>query len=154
MNFLKLAACVALCELAGALGSVFAFPALTPWYAQLAKPFFAPPNWVFAPVWILLYALMGWTLYLVLESRHAERKRALAFFGIQLSLNAVWSFAFFGLRSPVAGFLVIVLLLASIAACLASFNKFSRKAFWLFVPYAAWVSFASLLNAAVWLLNP
>lgn len=155
VDWRKLIASIALCELAGAVGSLFAFQAIPTWYASLAKPFFAPPNWIFAPVWIALYALMGVSLYLVwsigLEKRGV--KTALLVFGIQLFLNALWPILFFGLRSPFLGLICIALLWLSIAATIYYFEHLSKKAAWLLAPYFLWVSFAALLNYSVWLLN-
>jgi len=146
------------CQLAGIVGSVFTIASIPTWYAFLYKPFFAPPNWVFGPAWITLYFLMGLALFFAWEKKvskknEKEKKSGLNLFTLQLSLNALWSFLFFGLQSPVLGLGGIIALWLSIAATMMSFYKTSRKSFWLMVPYIAWVSFASALNCMIWLLN-
>lgn len=98
-----LAACVIVCILAGVIGSVFTVQSIPTWYAGLSKPSFSPPNWAFAPVWTTLYVLMGISLYLVVRKGFKEVKPQVYIFGAQLVLNAVWSFLFFGLRSPLYG---------------------------------------------------
>jgi len=143
------------CELAGVIGSIFTAPAIPNWYAALAKPAFTPPSWVFAPAWTLLYALMGASLWMVwrAKARRNEKRLAYAAFALQLGLNVAWSIAFFGLRSPSAGFTVIILLWLSIGATISLFSRFSQKAAWLLVPYWVWTTFAAALNYAVWQLN-
>ncbi len=145
---------VVVCLLAGAIGSIFTFPSITGWYAGLNKPFFSPPNWVFGPVWTILYILMGIAAYLVFmgQKKH-ETKTAMSAFAVQLVLNVLWSLLFFGMRSPLYGLICIVALWISIAMTMNEFNKVSKTAWLLLVPYIAWVSFAALLNAAVFLLN-
>jgi tryptophan-rich sensory protein len=153
---LGLVASVAACELAGVIGTVFTAPAIGSWYAALNKPFFTPPNWAFAPVWISLYALMGISLFLVWRKGAQEKISVggqLYVFGAQLALNVLWSAAFFGLRSPLAGLLVIAALWAAIAATVFQFRKVSRAAAWLLVPYILWVTIALLLNLSVALYN-
>ena len=146
---------VAFCELAGAVGSIFTTPAIPVWYAGLAKPSFNPPNWVFAPVWTILYALMGIAAYLVYEKgpRTTPVRRALAVFGVQLALNTLWSIVFFGARSITGGIVVILLLWASILASIRLFARVSRPAAVLLVPYILWVSFATVLNITLYRLN-
>lgn len=154
-NLPKLVISIALCELAGIFGSVFTFSAIPTWYAALAKPQFAPPNWIFGPVWTILYLLMGIAFYLVWTS-HADtraRRRAMAMFGVQLLLNAIWSPIFFGLQSPGSAFLVIILLWCAIIATMYLFSKVLRTAALLLLPYLAWVSFAAYLNYSIWVLN-
>ncbi|MDD5318136.1 MAG: tryptophan-rich sensory protein [Candidatus ainarchaeum sp.] len=150
----KLVACVLLCQLAGVLGSIFTLQSIPAWYASLNKPFFTPPGWVFGPVWVTLYAIMGVSLYLAWkENRKKGASRAYAFFGVQLALNALWSVAFFGLRSPLYGLATIILLLAVLALTIREFHRISRTAGLLLVPYLAWCCFAALLNLAVFLMN-
>lgn len=134
---------------------IFTRPAIPGWYAQLRKPAFAPPNWLFAPVWITLYFLMGIALFLVWRRSMAEPRvrSAVAVFMIQLILNAIWSPAFFGLRSPLAGLVVIFLLLVAIFFSIQRFAGISVVAAWLLVPYIIWVGFATVLNAAIYLMN-
>lgn len=148
-QLLYAAGCIALCELAGIIGSVFTYQSVQMWYPTLTKPFFTPPSWIFGPVWTLLYAFMGISLYLVLQ----KKKRKLTWFWIQLVLNVVWSIVFFGLRSPEFGLFVIGGLLFSIIMTIRSFKKVEKRAAYLLYPYVAWVSFATLLNFAIVILN-
>jgi len=152
MNFKKLIIALILPQLAGIIGSVFTISSIPTWYATLNKPFFNPPNWVFGPVWILLYFLMGISLYLVWESKK-ENKKALRIFGIQLALNTLWSIVFFGFHSPIGALIVIFALLMSIAVTILEFMKISKKVGYLLIPYILWTSFATLLNFAIFLLN-
>ncbi len=150
----KLAASIGICLLAGAVGSIFTVSAIPNWYATLAKPFFAPPNWVFAPVWTTLYVIMGISLFLVWRKGFNKKtKNAINIFTIQLALNVLWSLAFFGLKSPIAGFVVIIALWAAIAATTMKFMKIEKNAGLLLIPYIAWVSVAALLNLSIVLLN-
>jgi tryptophan-rich sensory protein len=150
MRWKNLIAAIVICLLAGAIGSVFTFNSIPTWYASLVKPSFSPPNWVFGPVWTLLYVLMGVAAYIIYESKKRE---ALKIFGIQLCLNAAWSIVFFGFRSPFGGVLVIILLWLAIAWTIFEFLKISRPAAYLLIPYLFWVSFASALNYSIWMLN-
>jgi len=142
--------------MAAILGSVFTTPAIPTWYAGLRKPDLAPPNWVFAPVWTMLYLLMGISLFLIwnvgLERR--EVRRSVVIFGVQLALNILWSYLFFGLQSTLLGLIRIVALWMMIVLTVTSFLKVSKKAALLLVPYLLWVSFASYLNYSLWILNP
>ncbi len=154
-NFIKAIASVVICELAGVLGSAFTAPSIPNWYASLAKPQLAPPNWVFAPVWTALFALMGIAAFLVWNKRREEKgvKIALAIFIIQLALNVLWSFIFFGLHSPGAAFIEIIFLWLAILATITSFAKISKPAAWLLLPYIAWAGFAAYLNWSIYALN-
>ena len=136
-------------------GNAVTLPQIKGWYATLAKPAFNPPNWVFGPVWTILFIMMAYAGYRIwqLESGSPGRIRALTLFYVQLALNAAWSAAFFGLNSPALGLVVIVLLLAMIIATIRQFRPLDRTAALLLVPYAAWVSYATLLNTAIWWLN-
>ncbi len=156
IEFLKLAASLGACYLAAFVGSIFTTPNVPTWYASLARPFFAPPNWVFAPVWTAIFTLMGISVYLVWREGRADPrvKAALAVFALQLVANVSWSAAFFGLRSPLAGLFVIVFLWALIALTIQKFRAISRTAGALLLPYIIWVSFAAVLNFAIWKLNP
>lgn len=152
-DILKLAAALILCFLAAYIGQIFTTPSIPTWYAGLQKPIFNPPNWVFAPVWTLLYILMAVSAFLVWREEKKEIKPALIIFVIQLILNSLWSLAFFGLHSPLLGLLVIVLLWAAIVVTIVKFLRVSTLAGWLLLPYLLWVSFASVLNFAIWILN-
>lgn len=136
-------------------GNAVTLPQIQGWYATLAKPSFNPPNWVFGPVWTVLYVMMAYAVYRIwqLDRESPGRVRALTLFYVQLALNAAWSAAFFGLNSPALGLVVIVLLLAMIVATILRFHPLDRPAALLLVPYAAWVSYATLLNASIWWLN-
>ena len=151
----KLVVCILVCQLAGVIGSFFTRPAVPTWYAGLLKPRFMPPDWVFAPVWICLYTLIGIAAFLVWRRglHHQVVRRALAFFGAQLALNVLWSFLFFGLRSPLAGLIGISALGIAIILTVQSFLKVSRTAGFLLIPYFLWVSFATGLNLSIWWLN-
>jgi len=153
-DILKLVVSIILCQLAGFLGSLFTTPAIPTWYATLRKPFFTPPNWIFSPVWISLFLLMGISLFLVWRRQdHPKVKTALIFFFVQLILNILWSAAFFGLRSPLLGLIDIVLLWIAILLTTQHFLKVSRMAGFLLLPYLLWVGFAALLNFSLWILN-
>ena len=153
-DILKLVASVILCQVAGFLGSLFTTPAIPTWYATLKKPFFNPPNWIFSPVWISLFILMGISLFFVWRRPdHPKFKIAFIFFFVQLILNILWSVAFFGLRSPLLGLMDIVLLWIAILFTIVNFFKVSKMAGVLLLPYLLWVSFAALLNFSLWILN-
>jgi tryptophan-rich sensory protein len=153
-NTLKLVTSIVLCQIAGLLGSLFTTPAIPTWYKTLNKPFFTPPNWIFSPVWIGLFILMGISLFLVWKrADHPQVKPALFFFSVQLILNVLWSAAFFGLKSPLLGLMDIILLWSVILLTILNFFKVSRLAGALLIPYLLWVSFATLLNFSLWMLN-
>lgn len=130
-------------------------PAIPAWYAGLAKPWFTPPNWLFGPAWTLLYVLMAYAYWRVLtHDRPLSNKRAaIGAFLVQMFLNGLWSFAFFGWRSPGAGLAVIAALWLAILATIMFFARIDRMAAWLLAPYLAWTAFASALNLGVFLLN-
>ena len=152
---LKLAVSIIACLLAGFIGGIFTSSSVSTWYETLNKPSFSPPNWVFGPVWTLLYILMGISFYIVwLKSfKEKEVKKAAAIFAVQLLLNMLWSILFFGLKSPLAAFIEVVLLWLAICLTILQFSKISKPAAYLLVPYILWVSFASVLNLAIVLLN-
>jgi len=128
--------------------------AVREWYPQLAKPQFTPPDWLFAPVWTVLYLVMGMAAWLVWRRReHARVGRPLLVFGAQLVLNGLWSVLFFGLRSPGAAVFDIVALWVAIGLTIREFSRVSTLAAYLLVPYWAWVSFATVLNFSIWMLN-
>jgi translocator protein len=137
------------------VGQFATYPNLAPWYADLVKPVFNPPNWVFAPVWTMLYALMAFAVWRILRLSKAStvRRSALTLFGIQLALNAAWSWMFFGANNPLLGVINIIPQLLVILAAVVVFHRLDRVAAWCLVPLAAWVAFASVLNVAIWRLN-
>jgi benzodiazapine receptor len=140
---------------AGAIGSIFTRQAIPTWYATLEKPAFNPPNWLFAPVWTILYIMMGVAAFLVwrkgLENRQV--RIALIVFLVQLVLNALWSVVFFGLESPLYGVVVIAVLWVAILFTVLKFYRISLAASVLMWPYLLWVTFAAVLNVSIWLLN-
>lgn len=154
-KYLKLLACVGGCLLVGILGGLFTYPSIPTWYATLNKPFFTPPNWVFGPVWTTLYILMGIAIYLIwTEKKKAnEKKEAINYFFAQLLCNFLWSVSFFSLQNPLMAVVIIFLLLGSLGMTIKMFYPINKNAAYLLVPYILWVSFASLLNIAVALLN-
>ena len=154
-NISKLIIAIIICQSAGIIGSLFTTPSISTWYDTIQKPTFTPPNWVFGPVWITLFTLMGISLYLVWEKglRNKNVKSSLFVFFIQLALNSLWSILFFGLQSPFYAFVEIIILWAAIAVTIIKFYKISRKAGLILVPYIIWVSVALMLNYYVWVLN-
>lgn len=152
IKFISLMACIIICMIAGAIGSVFTMDAIPTWYATLNKPSWTPPNWVFAPVWTTLYILMGISLYLVLQS-NKKSNNAKKIFWLQLGLNVIWSVLFFGLHSPLLGMICIAALWLAIFFTIKIFYKIDRNASYLLVPYICWVTIASALNFGVLLLN-
>ena len=155
INFFKLLASVLLCQFSGAIGSIFTAYSLENWYLLLEKPTFTPPPQIFFPVWVTLYTLMGISFYLVWEKGLQEQKvkKGMLIFGIQLSLNVIWSFLFFGLKSPYYAFVEIILLWLAIFLTILKFREISKMASYLLFPYILWVSFAALLNYYLWILN-
>jgi benzodiazapine receptor len=153
-SFMALAAFVSLCFLVAAAGGAVTAESVGTWYVGLAKPSFNPPAWVFGPVWTVLYlmiAVAGWRVWR--RRGEAGARDALAAWGVQLALNLGWSVLFFGARMIGAALVEIVVLLAAILATVALSWRIDRLAGWLLVPYAAWVAFATVLNAALWWLN-
>ncbi len=154
-NIWKLIISIFVSELAGVLGSIFTFSSIPRWYAGVTKPELAPPNWVFGPVWTTLFVLMGIAAFLVWK-KGLDRKDvriALWIFGGQLVLNTIWSIIFFGFQNPGGALIEIFFLWCAIVATIIAFKRVSRPAAWLLIPYLAWVSFASYLNYAIWMLN-
>lgn len=154
-KWLKIVAFIIICQMAGLIGSIFTFPSIPTWYASLNKPSFSPPNWLFGPVWITLYTLMGISAYIIWEKgiKKKEIKVAIGLFSAQLILNSIWSFLFFGLQNPLFAFVEICILWIFILATIISFFRIDRKAAYLMVPYILWVSFALILNYSIYLLN-
>ncbi len=146
---------VVICEFAGMIGSLFTRPSIPGWFAGLTKPSFSPPNWLFAPVWIALYALMGVAAYLVYDKRDKSTgvRMALAFFAAQLLFNVLWSIVFFGAHSLSGGVFVILTLWALILVTILRFSRISKAAAYLLVPYILWVSFATVLTIAFAFIN-
>lgn len=154
-KIIKLLTCIALCETVGILGAVFTTSSVTTWYPTLVKPVFSPPSFLFAPVWTTLYFFMGIALFLIWNSKGKSKQKQLAIkiFLVQLFLNFLWSFLFFGLQSPILGFIDIVLLLAAIVISIKKFYPLSKWAAYLLIPYLLWVSFAAILNLSLVMLD-
>ncbi|KPL10246.1 TspO protein [candidate division TA06 bacterium SM1_40] len=155
LDLARLVISIVLCQSAGVIGSIFTARSVSTWYPTLRRPFFNPPSWVFGPVWITLYLLMGISLFLVWRKGvgTAQVRVAIVAFAVQLILNAAWSGAFFGLRSPLAGLIVILLLWVAISVTMVLFRQISALASLILIPYIAWVSFAAILNASIYALN-
>lgn len=139
---------------AGFVGTFATQRGLEFWYQTLNKPSWNPPNWLFAPVWTILYALMGVAAWQVWESHECPRKPALTLFYVQLVFNALWTWLFFGWQRLAPAFGEIVLLWVAILVTMIWFFKVRRSAGWMLTPYVAWVTFAACLNFAIWRLNP
>lgn len=151
---LKLIISIAICQIAGAIGSFFTIKSVDTWYQTLNKPSFTPPSWVFGPAWITLYTLMGIALFLVWQEReNKDTKSALTTFGVQLLINSLWSILFFGMQNPLLGLVDIVILWTLIILTIIEFIKISKPAGILLIPYLLWVTFASVLNLEIFLLN-
>lgn len=151
IEYLKLFLCIFVCLVAGFIGSIFTTSSIPTWYASLNKPFFSPPNWLFGPVWTLLYVLMGVSLYMILQKK--KSKPALVIFGVQLMLNIIWPIIFFGLKNPLLAFVEIVALWTAILLTILKFRKISRTAAYILIPYICWVTFAAILNISIFILN-
>lgn len=155
MKIIRLLLSLMLCYLVAFLGSAATFSAIPTWYVTLQKPFFNPPNQIFGPVWTLLYILIGIAFFLIWEKGFKTKKaqKARNVFFLQLGLNFLWSFVFFSLHSIFFALVVIIALWISILWTIRLFWGISPRAGNLLVPYLCWVSFATLLNAAIFLLN-
>ena len=141
--------------LVGAISGFFTSSGVNGWFALANKPWFNPPNWIFAPVWTTLYILMGIALFLVWRANVAKtiKQTAIILFAVQLTLNFFWSFIFFKLQQPSWAFVEIILMWVAILLTILWFAKINKAAAWLLVPYICWVSFASVLNYSIWQLN-
>jgi len=152
-NIKKLISSILICQLAGIIGSIFTASSISDWYIYLNKPSFNPPSFVFAPVWTLIYILMGIAVYLIWTSDKRRSILPLVIFDIQLILNVLWSILFFGFRNPFIAFIDIILLWIFIVLTIWQFAKVEKKAAYLLIPYILWVSFAVVLNYWIWQLN-
>lgn len=153
---LRISVVVMTCLVVGYLSGMVTRDSITTWYPTLVKPIFNPPNWIFAPVWTVLYLMMGWAGGLVwnkIETDEKNVKLAFKYFIIQLALNAMWSFIFFYLHNPFLAFVEIILLWLMIYEVYNQFKRIDKKAGMLFIPYLLWVSFAGVLNFSIWWLN-
>jgi tryptophan-rich sensory protein len=153
-DVLGLVVFLVLCLGVSGIGVVITATSVATWYQGLQKPLFNPPDWVFAPVWTTLYIVMAvaaWRVWRRTDS--AAGQRALTLFVVQLGLNLLWSFLFFGYQQVGLALIEIVILLIAIIGTTTLFWQIDRLAGALFVPYALWVSYATVLNASLWLLN-
>jgi translocator protein len=150
-KWLALAGFVALCLCVGSLSGFATSQSVSDWYPTLNKPSWTPPGWLFAPVWTVLYIMIGVSAWLVWLK--PEPKGPMILWGSQLALNFAWSFLFFGARSPGLGLITTIAMWLAIAATIFAFSFKSRPAAFLLLPYLMWVSFATALNAAIWSLN-
>jgi translocator protein len=153
-NYIKFIFSIIICQFAGITGSLFTRNSLG-WYYTLNKPFFRPPDWLFAPVWIILYAIMGISVYLIWKRGFSKNdsKYAMVLFFVQLVLNAMWSVVFFGERSIIGGLVIILVLWILIFLTIFAFSRVNLSSAYLLVPYLLWVSYASILNFSIWRLN-
>lgn len=138
--------------MAAAIGSAFTIQEIPTWYATLEKPFYTPPNWVFGPVWTILYLLQGIAFYLVLQAKKVP-STAVPLFLAQLVFNTLWSVVFFGAHLTVWALLIIVVLLWLVFLTIRAFKEASPLAAKLLWPYIAWLSFATLLNIGIIVVN-
>lgn len=177
-NFIKLVMSIVVCELAGVIGSFYTMPAINGWYASVNKAPFNPPNWIFGPVWIVLFFLMGISLFLVWQKKWTVKvseaeagqktwnpissklwlgswreENVMIVFVLQLALNILWSVIFFGLKMPGVAFFELIMLWFAIEYMIVNFYRVSKTAGLLQIPYLLWVSFAGVLNFFVWILN-
>ncbi|RRJ93785.1 TspO/MBR family protein [Flavobacterium macacae] len=156
-KYTRILVLVATCLVVGYFSSLVTQESVNTWFPTINKPSFNPPGWLFAPVWTALYIMMGIAGGLVWHEinspRREEVKKAMLFFAIQLALNALWSYLFFGLKNPLLALIEIFLLWLLIYETYAKFGKINKISGYLFVPYLLWVSFATVLNASIWWLN-
>ncbi|MBN1633224.1 MAG: tryptophan-rich sensory protein [Ignavibacteria bacterium] len=153
-NFFRLIISILICQSAGIIGSFFTVSSVGGWYQTLNKPSFNPPGYIFGPVWITLYLLMGISLYLIWNKKDiANIKFPVILFSVQLFFNTIWSIIFFGLQNPLVAFFDILLLLIFLILTVISFYKVSKPASLLLIPYLLWVSFATILNYSIVKLN-
>ena len=152
---IKLLISIAIPLVVGALAGFFTSSSVDGWFTTVIKPSFNPPNWLFAPVWTTLYIMMGIAFYLVWKSKGNEKikKSAIILFSFQLALNFLWSFIFFYAHQPGWALVDIAALWVLIFFTIIWFGKISPVAAWLLVPYICWVSFATVLNYAIWKIN-
>lgn len=151
----KLLVSIAICELAGIIGSVFTLSAIPTWYAALVKPSFSPPNYIFGPVWTTLYALMGIAVYLIWQKGLQKKivRNALIIFSVHLILNILWSIIFFGLKNIGLALVEIILLWTTLIIVIYKFRRIDPRTTVLLLSYLAWSTFAVYLNYSVWTLN-
>jgi tryptophan-rich sensory protein len=155
MNYKKLVISLLLPHMAGIAGAFFTIPSVYIWYEGLVKPAFSPPNWIFGPVWFILYTLMGFSVYIIWESvyEYKNAREAVFLFWVHLLFNAMWTVLFFNLKDIALAFFDIMIIWVMIAVLMSRFYKISKTAAYLLVPYFVWVSYASMLNLFIWAMN-
>jgi translocator protein len=156
INFKKLSISLLLPQLAGLVGSFWTAPAITVWYATLIKPSFSPPNFIFAPTWIILYLMMGISIYLIwqkIDFKPQKTKTVMYIFWVHLILNGLWSIIFFGAHNIQLALYNILAIWIFILILIIQFWKISKPASLLLIPYFLWVSFATILNYSLLVLN-
>ncbi len=146
---------IIICLAVGGIAGSITQSAIPGWYSELEKPFFTPPNWIFGPVWTLLYVLMGWSAGWIWSFgiHHKWVKTALFYFGTQLVLNGMWSLIFFGLKKIVGGLIIILTLLILVLLTIKWFRIVNKKAAFLLYPYICWLLYATALNMGIYVLN-
>lgn len=151
----KLSSWILLCEFVGIAGSLFTAASVRSWYPTLQKPVFSPPNWIFGPVWVTLYALMGIAAYRIsgLGTKRKEVQNAIGLFLVNLFFNAIWSPVFFGARNILLAFIIIAVMWVSLIGVIFRYQNLDKPSAYLMLPYFLWVSFAMVLNYHLWLLN-
>lgn len=154
-KFFQVIGFIILCQTAGIIGSLFTISAIPTWYLTLQKPVFNPPNWIFGPVWTVLFTLMGISMFVIYKAAWPKKsaKIALTFFTLHLVVNTMWSIIFFNWHELGWALAVIILLWLMIAWSIYLFKQIKPLASWLLFPYLLWVSFATILNASIWFLN-
>ena len=154
-KFVQLILSILLCNGMGLIGAYFTTPKIDTWYNTLNMPFFQPPSWIFAPVWTVLYFLMGIFMSIIWQNIKNNKiaKTILQIFLVHLVLNTLWSVFFFGLENPVLGLIDILVLWTLIVILMKLSPRISKRAYWLLIPYLAWVSFATILNLSIIWLN-
>lgn len=155
-KYYKIALMVIICLTVGYLSSIVTQSSIKTWYPTLIKPVYNPPNWVFAPVWTMLFILMGISAGLIWDKFEENKelvKKGLLFFGIQLFFNALWSYMFFSLNNLLLASIEIILLLLLIFETYLIFKKLDKNAGFLLIPYLVWVSFATVLTISIFVLN-
>jgi benzodiazapine receptor len=154
MKILQIIVSILIAQAAGLIGSLATADSLSNWYIDLVKPSWHPPNWLFGPVWTMLYTLMGIAAYLIWKQRDLpQAKTALWIYGIHLVFNGLWSFLFFGFKNPGLAFAEIIVLLTLIMITTIIFWRINSWAGIMMIPYIIWVSFATYLNFTLWQLN-
>jgi translocator protein len=153
-NIITIIICIALPLIVGSISGIATSGNITTWYATLNKPVFNPPNYLFGPVWTALYLIMGISLFMIWKSPSGDaRNYALAIFCVQLVLNFTWSFIFFHFKQTGWAFFEIILVWISVLVMIIIFQRINKTAALLQIPYLLWVTFASVLNGAIWWLN-